>query len=275
MNDSSKTPGSSPRSRLWLLAVPLALVTVAVLAASWAFRDHDHPKLETDASYELWIEEAEVAASPADGSNWDADHSAPDLCAVITWQDQKVLTTVTARDGLIARWDPVAVDIPEMVMKGGKADTSTVRRVGRVRAGKDSSVDVGVFDADPTDAVFAGGFRIPLSSLRLGRNRINGNSSLRSVVLRIEDPSNPTAAKPGKSPWVPTETVTELSSPPEPMRGAIRNLLADTLDQAERALRDAEDDIKQKVDDLGKRAETLGREAEGKLKGFLRETLGE
>ena len=156
----------------WLLAaVPLVLIALAFGLLHWWSNDAKAETLREDTTYEVWLSEAEVAPVKRWGDPWDADGSAPDLKGVMVWQNQRILETVVADNGLIAQWEPMAVKLTQVLH--GEADAASVRRVARVRPSAGGALEVGIFDDDPARPDLAGAFRVPWSVLRTGVNEIH------------------------------------------------------------------------------------------------------
>jgi hypothetical protein len=215
----------------WFIAlVPLLLIGIAVAAFQWKRVSATSLKLQENVTYEVWLTEAEVAPFRADGSGWDTDGSAPDLVGVMVWQNQRILETVTAQDGLIARWDPVAVKMTQILH--GEADTASVRRVGHVRVTANGFLEIGVFDDDLATRELAGGFRVPFTALRVGNNELQGKNTLKRLQIVIAEPG-----KDGGStqPWQVGEGATELAEAPAAMLDHGTRLIDDAAKAAAKA----------------------------------------
>lgn len=180
--------------RVLLAVVPLALIGGGLAVVWWLRGGGSAGGLRYGVTYEIWVGEAEVTPAGADGVSWDADGSAPDLRAVIVWQDQRIFETVTATDGLIAQWQPVGLKLTE-VMKG-EADAATVRRVGRVRPEDGGFIEVGLFDNDPVGEDWVAAFRVPWQVLRPGVNEIRDTGPLLRLRLVIVEPGAESAVMP-------------------------------------------------------------------------------
>lgn len=218
----------------WLLALaPLLLIGIAVAAFQWKRVSASSLKLQENVTYEVWLTEAEVAPFKADGSGWDTDGSAPDLVGVMVWHNQRILETVTAQDGLIARWDPVAVKMTQILH--GEADTASVRRVGHMRATANGFLEIGVFDDDVTTRELAGAFRVPFSTLRVGNNELQGKNALKRLQIVIVEPG-----KDGGStqPWQVSEGVAELAEAPAAMLDHGTRLIDDATKAADEAAKE-------------------------------------
>lgn len=190
-------------------------------------------KLKEGVTYAIWITEAEVSPKNPEGSTWDSDSSAPDLCAMIAWQDQIVLRTVVVQDAIIACWEPVAVDIGSVLR--GEISTSSVQRVARVRLEKGQPLVIGVFDEDLLDREFAGGVSIAPESLRLGSNEITSPGTLRRMEIMVAD--NPDEITPikGEAPYHVAAGSEWLSYPP-PVMVSTGSVLATQAQEAAHAL---------------------------------------
>jgi hypothetical protein len=206
--------------RKWLLAaVPVGLIAGIFGITWWLREDPDAAGLRDGATYEIWLDEAEVVPAKASGEAWDGDGSAPDLRGVILWQDQRILDTVTANNGLIAQWQPVGVRFSQVLH--GEADAASVRRVGRVRASAGGFIEVGVFDDDPARSDLAGAFRVPFAALRPGLNEIRDAGPLRSLRLVVVEPG-------GEGAKLPLHAVTgaeKLAAAPAAMDGVVGGMV--------------------------------------------------
>jgi hypothetical protein len=176
-----------------LAGVPLLLIGAGA-AIFWWRGDGASTVLNYGATYEIWVSEAEVTPKKADGGSWDSDGSAPDLRAVVVWQNQRIFETVTDTDGLIAQWQPVGLKLSEVLR--GEADAATVRRVGRVRPEEAGFIEVGVFDNDAVGSDQVGVFRLPWRVLKPGVNEIRDEGQLLRLRLVIVEPGAEAAVMP-------------------------------------------------------------------------------
>ena len=238
-------------ARIAKISLPLILIALAVWGARM-WRDDDVPGLVEGHSYEVWIREAEVHPSAVDGAFWDGDQRGPDLVGLVCWKEQKILETIPASDGVIARWEPVAVKPIDLVLKGG-ADAASLRRVGRFRMESGGVLELGVFDDDAVDRAYAGGFRVPLDTLKQGVNIIPGAGKLVRVALVIEDPDAP-EQEPGeqiiKVGVSPLETPTEaMKTRSDRIADSVEKSLQDVSDTVEKEARGALDSLRQQIED--------------------------
>ncbi|MCP4847637.1 MAG: hypothetical protein GY899_06800 [Verrucomicrobiaceae bacterium] len=168
----------------WLIAViPLALISLGILISQF-FRTNEAPSAK-ESVFSIWVAEAEIAPTEENQDRWDKDGSAPDPGALVTWQDQVILETVVAKDSLIARWDPVAISVGDVVLNKGGISTSSVKRIARVKNSREGSFSVALFDEDVIGRDFIGGWRIPTAQLRPGLLELKSGASLRKIVLAI------------------------------------------------------------------------------------------
>jgi hypothetical protein len=230
----------------WLLAsVPVVLIGLAFGLIHWLRREPAET-LRDDTTYEVWLSEAEVTPTKRDGDPWDADGSAPDLKGVIVWQNQRVLETVAADNGLVAQWEPVAVKLTQVLQ--GEADAASVRRVARVRPEAAGALEVGVFDDDPARSDLAGAFRVPWSVLRPGVNEIQTAGMVRRLRIVVIEPGGEMA----KLPFHQVTGAVELAAAPAAMGGMLGGLTREAKDAAAKA-----------AGALGTQADDLGRKAGG------------
>ena len=248
-----------------LLGLPLLLIGAAIPVASH-FSKGAGRNLDIGKTYEVWLQEAEVSPSDRHGEPWDSDGSAPDLRGMMSWQNQVVLQTVEASDGLIARWGETAVNASQAFK--GEADAHSLQRVGRFRMDSESLIELAIFDGDVGVSEFAGGFRIPLSSLRLGINRVNGSGVLRTIAFRVSESNDAgnveeTGEETGEE-WILTEGVQELNELPLAMKDAAEG----PLGGAGKALNQFTEEMSK---ELKKQGEVLGEEIEKGVNEIIRE----
>jgi hypothetical protein len=224
------------------------------------FSEDNARVLEMGKSYEVWLKEAEVSAYDRSGESWDTDGSAPDLRGMISWQDQVVLQTVEASDGLIARWSDTAISASQAIQ--GEADTQSLQRVGRFRMDEEDSIEICIFDNDLGSHSYAGGFRISLPSLRLGDNNITGGGTLKSVTLCVRETDADRNDNVPKVAWVLTDGVQELSEPPFRMLSGVDKL----FNAAENTIDQTANRISDEIHELG---DTLGEKLEKKMQDAI------
>lgn len=233
----------------WLLAaVPVVLIAVAFGVVSWLRGGAGGEALREGVTYEVWLAEAEVTPVKTDGGAWDADGSAPDLKGALVWQNQRILETVTAANGLIAQWEPVAVKLTQVLH--GEADAASVRRVGRVRIQAGEALEVGVFDDDPASPDLAGALRVPWDKLRPGVNEILTDGALRRLRLVIVEPG----AEGANMPFHRVTGAERLTEAPAAMAG----MWGGVTDAAAKAAGEVED-----------KARNFGRKAGDAVKQWL------
>jgi hypothetical protein len=256
----SKTTNQFMKKVLTFLA-PLLLIGAAIQLTSH-FMTGTGRKLELGKTYEVWLQEAEVSPIDRNGEQWDADGSAPDLRGMMSWQDQIVLKTVEASDGLIARWGETAVNAAQALK--GEADSHSLQRVGRFRMENAGAIEVVILDGDLGATEFAGGFRIPLSSLRLGSNRVHGIGALKAIAFRVSESDPAGKGEESGEEWKLTEGVQDLNELPV----AMRNGSEQSLDEAGKALNRLAEGLS---NELIKQGEVLGEEIEKGVNEIIRE----
>ena len=244
-----------------LLVAPLLLIGAAIPLAGHFMKGTDR-KLEHGKTYEVWLQEAEVSPLDRNGEAWDADGSAPDLRGLMSWQDQVVLKTVEASDGLIARWGETAVNASQALK--GEADSHSLQRVGRFRMEDSGAIELAIFDGDVGLAEFAGGFHIPLSSLRLGNNRVHGSGALKSIVFRVSGSAPASDGEKQHEEWKLVEGVQELNEVPMAMKSASEG----PFGGASKALNQFAEEMSK---ELKKQGEVLGEEIEKGVNEIIRE----
>jgi hypothetical protein len=255
----------NPASSKLKAGIPVGLIALTS-GLLWFFlpRAESTGKLKKGVTYAIWITEAEVAPRNSNGAIWDMDSSAPDLFAMVAWQEQVVLSTVVNQDGLIARWEPVAIDVKSVLQ--GEISTSSMQRVARVRLGMNQSIEVAIFDDDLLDREFAGGVRIDLESLSLGRNEIVSSGNLRRLQITVADAveqASPTDSASDyqvgnpivfldQAPAVMASTSSDLRKQVQETTGAISQEAKVYLGDTEKAMQEASQAIQEQVDSATK-----------------------
>ncbi|MCB1064802.1 MAG: hypothetical protein KDN20_18015 [Verrucomicrobiae bacterium] len=134
---------------------------------------------------------------------------------------------MTAPDTLIARWEPTAVGIKQLM--DGEISGSSVRRVALVRASSSESICVGVFDEDLIGREFIGGIRVPLSELALGTNELIGEGMLNHCSLAITEATDELALPSNFRVTIPSaKSVEWLEAPPSEMEDPTARLAGET-----------------------------------------------
>ena len=173
----------SSKKNPWLIAgIPIVLIGLGILISQF-FKTKEAP-VTKESVFSLWVTEAEIAPVEENNDRWDKDGSAPDPGALVTWQDQVVLETVVAKDSLIARWDPVAISVGDVVLSKG-ISTSSVKRIARVRNAGKGNFSVALFDEDILGRDFIGGWTIPTAQLRPGLLELKSGKALRKIALAV------------------------------------------------------------------------------------------
>lgn len=169
--------------KILLTLIPLALIVTAAVIMGLTNQKPGN-KLEDGQVYEIWIQQAEVSPMNHEGKPWDIDGNAPDLMAMMSWQDQIVLTTVVSNDSLIAQWDQTAVEVSQMIQGG--LDSKSLQKVGRFRMDREQFIEIGIFEDDLLTREFVKGLRIPMTSLGLGKNEWHGSSVLKNLTIVVQ-----------------------------------------------------------------------------------------
>jgi hypothetical protein len=240
-----------------LLGVPVLLIGAAIPLTS-QFMKSPGGKLEVGKTYEVWLQEAEVSPLGCNGEKWDADGSAPDLCAMMSWHDQIVLKTVVASDGLIARWGETAINASQALK--GEADSHSLQRVGRFRMENEGAIEVVILDGDVSVAEFAGGFRIPLSSLRLGINRANGKGALQAIAFKVSSSGAGSDAEVSSEEWKLTDGVQDLNELPLVMKSAAEGAFGGAVKALNRFAEEMSHELKKQGEVLSEEIEKAANE---------------
>ncbi len=252
--------------KVLLTLVPLALIVTAAVIMGLSNSPRDN-KLVNGQVYEIWIQQAEVTPMNHEGKPWDKEGNAPDLLAMMTWQDQIVLTTVVSHDSLIAQWDQTAVEASQIIQ--GELDAKSLQKVGRFRMEQQQFIEIGVFEDDLITREFIKGLRIPMTSLGLGKNEWRGSGVLKNLTIFVQSGEDSKKA-PGELTCLDS-AVTELDASPTVMVNHT-DQIADQLGiAAKKAMNDAgkvADDASKAMDGAGKQVQKgvshLKRYLEGK-----------
>ena len=253
----------------WLIAViPLALISLGILISQF-FRATETP-VTKESVFSIWVAEAEIAATGKNNDRWDKDRSAPDPGALVTWQDQVVLETVVAKDSLIARWDPVAISLGDVVLNKGGISTSSVKRIARIKNAREGNFSVALFDEDIIGRDFIGGWNIPTRQLRPGLLELKSGESLRKIVLAITMDDNLD---------MPVEVFTPkgavyLDTPPKVMMETMERWAEEAKEEIGKLGETVGKGINQLGKDVGESIGKLGARV-GKEKDRLKKTLKE
>lgn len=243
--------------KVLLLGVPVLLIGAAIPLTS-QFMKSPGSKLEVGKTYEVWLQEAEVSPLGRNGEKWDPDGSAPDLCAMMSWHDQIVLKTVVASDGLIARWGETAINASQALK--GEADSHSLQRVGRFRMENEGAIEVVILDGDVSVAEFAGGFRIPLSSLRLGINRATGKGALQSIAFKVSSSGAGSDAEVSSEEWKLTDGVQDLNELPLVMKSAAEGAFGGAVKALNRFAEEMSNELKKQGEVLSEEIEKAANE---------------
>jgi hypothetical protein len=125
-------------------------------------------------------------------------------------------------------------------------------------------IELAIFDGDVGLAEFAGGFRIPLSSLRLGNNRVHGIGALKAIAFRVSESDPAGKGEESGEEWILTEGVQELNELPLAMKDAAEG----PLGGAGKALNQFTEEMSK---ELKKQGEVLGEEIEKGVNEIIRE----
>lgn len=201
----------SNNSTLFRLAVfflPLAIIASVIYLVRVSHVAERN--LHTGTTYSVWLVEAEVAPLSESAA-------APDLVGSIDWQGQVVLRTLTARNCLIARWDPIGLSVGQLLE--GEVGTSSLQRVGRIRHSLDGKISVAVFAQGVFKHEFVGGVDVPLGQLKLGLNTIQLEGPLRRIQLAVADAEANGVLE--NHEWVVLEGVQVLQEAPASMQASV------------------------------------------------------
>ena len=258
----------SSKKNPWLIAgIPIVLIGLGILISQF-FKTKEAP-VTKESVFSLWVTEAEIAPVEENNDRWDKDGSAPDPGALVTWQDQVVLETVVAKDSLIARWDPVAISVGDVVLSKG-ISTSSVKRIARVRNAGKGNFSVALFDEDILGRDFIGGWTIPTAQLRPGLLELKSGKALRRIALAVTLDDNLDVPEQSYTP----KGAVYLDSTPEVMMETMERW----ADEAKEELGKLGETVSKGIDRLGQEVgegiEKLGARV-GKEKDRLKKTFQE
>jgi hypothetical protein len=167
---------------LMRLKANISILLVIAVVATTLFGCKDGSKgLVPDRDYYIFLTLIELAPK-RDGKSWDLDRSAPDISYEIWWQDNRIFSSTTKRNTLIADWADDEFDIVgHFLGKGQQA---------RIKYRPGEEIQVVVFDNDiPPKKDEAERRRIPFDSLREGENLLLGEGNLKRMVINVMDRS--------------------------------------------------------------------------------------
>ena len=245
------------KQSFWLLA----LLPIGVIFLGYLFSKDPQGNNEVKSKssiFTLWVAEAEVAATKSDDSKWDVDGTAPDLSAMIVWKDQVILNTVSSDDSLIGRWDPIAISVGDVIK--GEVSTSTVKRIARIRADKDTKFSIGMFDKDIVSRDYVGGWEIKTTELRPGKCELESEKTLNRLVLYVTQDDD--LSVPDRSYKI--KSATYLDEPNDVM-----------LETVKRWAKDAQEGIKEFSNNVGEEIQKIGQQVDqqrDKLEEAIKET---
>ncbi|MFQ5843930.1 MAG: C2 domain-containing protein [Planctomycetota bacterium] len=159
-----------PLHWLWLGASSVVVVGgLGLLLFRGEREEPEHPppaRVETNRHYYVLLSVVEVKPRKADGDDWDADGSAPDLYYEIEWQGHTVYRSAKKRDTLVARWSTASVDV-DLLRDAVSVDDSI--KAARITARPGEKLRFSVYDDDflgRDDLV--GRWEVGVGTLRLG-----------------------------------------------------------------------------------------------------------
>lgn len=243
--------------------IPLALIAIACIIMGLTNRKPDHTLVEGQV-YEIWIQQAEVSPMSHEGKPWDLDGNAPDLMAMLSWQDQVVLSTVVSNDSLIAQWDQTALEASQIIQGG--LDTKSLQKVGRFRMDRGQFIEIGIFEDDLITREFIKGLRIPMTSLGFGKNEWHGTGVLKHLTLFVQS-GDPSQKAPDNFTRLDSAVV-ELDACPTAMSHRMEQMVNQWNNEAVKMMNDAG----KVANDVNKALEGAGKQVQkgvGNLKRYL------
>ena len=259
----------SSKKNPWLIAgIPIVLIGLGILISQF-FKTKEAP-VTKESVFSLWVTEAEIAPVEENNDRWDKDGSAPDPGALVTWQDQVVLETVVAKDSLIARWDPVAISVGDVVLSKGGISTSSVKRIARVRNAGKGNFSVALFDEDILGRDFIGGWTIPTAQLRPGLLELKSGKALRKIALAVTLDDNLDVPEQSYTP----KGAVYLDSTPEVMMETMERWAEEAKEELGKLGETVSKGIDRLGQEVGEGIEKLGARV-GKEKDRLKKTFQE
>jgi hypothetical protein len=163
------------------------------------------PTIQAGHAYMVYVSHMEVYPRMPDGADWDSvDGSAPDLFYEVWWQGNRIYSSDTRLDGLMAQWIPVGVNLKESILNGTISADQALRvplMAFTAGATETEQIIIKVYDADPfpvsDDDVAV--VQVALPSLHLGNNEMrfatDAGHGLRALRIRVVDNELPLAQK--------------------------------------------------------------------------------
>ena len=177
---------------------------------------------------------------------------------MIVWKDQVILNTVSSDDSLIGRWDPIAISVGDVIK--GEVSTSTVKRIARIRADKDTKFSIGMFDKDIVSRDYVGGWEIKTTELRPGKCELESEKTLNRLVLYVTQDDD--LSVPDRSYKI--KSATYLDEPNDVM-----------LETVKRWAKEAQEGIKEFSNNVGEEIQKIGQQVDqqrDKLEEAIKET---
>lgn len=243
---------------LLMVLIPIAIIFLGYLFSKDPGKNNGQSPKEASSIYSIWLTEAEVAPTKKDGNQWDVDGTAPDLSAMVIWKDQIVLNTVTSNDSLIARWDPIAISVGDVIQ--GEVSTSTVKRIARIRAEKGEKFSIGLFDEDIVSRDYVGGWEIETTELRPGTYELNSKGTLNRLIISVTQDDN--LIVPDRN--IKLKEATYLEEPTELMLETVKRW----ANQAKESVKELGSNVGEKIEEIGEQVE----EQRNRLENAIKET---
>jgi hypothetical protein len=154
------------RTPIWVWPVVLVLVTALAALSGMVFFGPDavdgraeagstgsgteRRALENGRVYYVWVKMIELEDRAPDGDRWDVGpDSAPDIRFELVRDGARLQKSEVREDTLIARWDPISVDVKQMLLSGtAKVDLAGLIHVPLIRVEADSRLELLVRDHD-------------------------------------------------------------------------------------------------------------------------------
>lgn len=145
--------------------------------------------LEIGGVYYVWVKMVELEDRKPDGDKWDPGAgSAPDIQFELVHDETRLQKSEVRDDTFIARWDPISVDVKQMLLGGGtKVDLASLIDLPLIRVEADTRLELTVRDHDfswmPDDE--AGTVVLNPAAMSEGENVFRPSSEDRSSIKQL------------------------------------------------------------------------------------------
>lgn len=140
--------------------------------------------LEANAQYDIFVDSVECAATKANGDEWDADSSGPDIYFNVTWKNNVIFTGKTQDNTLVAHWKPSEMGVGIGTDVAISAESKTL--AASITASPGTTVRFEVWDADLASHDEIGVIEIPIEELKLGSNELFDRGAVKKMTIIVK-----------------------------------------------------------------------------------------